>query len=407
MKLANKTIGIWGFGLVGQSAARLCSQHGAQVIVFDANETALRECPHPIAYNHEALFNQCDFIIPSPGIAITPYKKMFAGKWLFELDLFQSLFKKKIGAITGSIGKTSVTHLLTQTLRAAGLKVMAAGNIGTPLLDCVEKQHELDLIILEVSSFQLEHTESFAPDLAIWTNFYPNHLDRHITIENYFDAKYHLIQFQKSSQSALIPIELKNAIEKKQPKSCLHSFDPLEKPQHALPGFKANLLIIEKALSLLNIPFPQKIPLTQLEHRLEKVCAIQDTLFINDSKSTTIASTKAAVELFKGKQIILLLGGLSKGVDRSQLIASLPNTVEVLCFGAESEELFNMCRTYTVRATAHTHLFKAIDHALRTLKSNTVVLLSPAGSSFDEFKNFEERGNLFKKIVLSYKETMR
>ena len=134
MKLKNKIVGIWGYGRVGQSAARLCAQLGAHIFIYDTNKNSLKTCPYSVARSIDELLVKSDYMIPSPGIDISGYKKQYPQKWIAELDLFQSLFYKKIIAITGSVGKTSVTHMLTQTLQAAGWRVQAAGNIGTPML---------------------------------------------------------------------------------------------------------------------------------------------------------------------------------------------------------------------------------------------------------------------------------
>lgn len=403
MKLKNKTVGIWGYGRVGQSAAHFCVQLGANPIVYDSDINSLKNCSYSMVLSIDALLEKSDFIIPSPGIDITPYKERYAQKWLSELDLFQSLFQKKIIAITGSIGKTSITHMLTQTLQAAGWHVKCAGNIGIPMLSMIENQSELDAIVLEVSSFQLEHTRSFAPDLAIWTNFYPNHLDRHNTLEKYFQAKYQIIAHQIASQKALVPIQLKAKIEAQKPQSVVAYFDSTHTPKHHLSGFASNWLIIEKTLKTLQVPFPKKIIPTPLEHRLETVCKINDALVINDSKSTTPASTLAAIENQNAPRIVLFLGGLSKGIDRSKLIKALKNNVEVICFGAESQQLFHLCKKYSIAATQCTTMKDAIAYCMKIIRPKDVILFSPSGSSFDEFDNFEHRGNQFKRIVLSYK----
>jgi UDP-N-acetylmuramoylalanine--D-glutamate ligase len=403
MKLQNKTIGIWGYGRVGKSAAQLCAKLGAAILIYDANKNTLNKCVYPCAQSIDELLEKCDYVIASPGINITPYKKQFSAKWLNELDLFQSLFHKKIIAITGSIGKTSVTHMLTQTLQAAGWHVQAAGNIGTPMLTMIEKQSELDAIILEVSSFQLEHAQSFAPDLAIWTNLHPNHLDRHTTMQNYCDAKYQILAHQSDYQSALASIQLKHEIESRNPDVTVSYFDPTQKPQLHPFGFASNWLIIEKALDLLHVPFPQTLTISPLEHRLENVCMIRGATIINDSKSTTPASTLAAIKSLDSPRILLFLGGLSKGIDRSKLIVALSKNVRALCFGAESHTLFELCKKYSIPATLHATMKDAVSHCMQIIHPNDTVLFSPSGSSFDEFDNFEHRGNQFKKLILSYK----
>ncbi len=405
MKLKNKTIGIWGYGRVGTAAATLCTDLGAHVIVYDASPEVLKTCPYAGTQSIDQLFAHADYIIPSPGVDITQYKDTYSGIWLSELDLFQSLFHKKIIAITGSIGKTSVTHMLTQALKAAGWRVHAAGNIGTPMLSMIAQQDALDAIVLEVSSFQLEHTQSFAPDLALWTNLYPNHLDRHKTVELYCAAKYQIIAHQTATQQALISTDLYNQIIRYQPKSSLHFFNPTQKPIHHPSGFAANWLIIEKALELLHVPFPEALIVEPLEHRLEHITTINGATFINDSKSTTPASTLAAVNALQAPHITLLLGGLSKGIDRTPLIETLATkNITVHCFGKEAVSLFDACKRYNVPATCHKTLESAVQHSLSSICPQDIVLLSPAGSSFDEFTNYEQRGTFFKSLITCYKK---
>ncbi len=402
--MRQKKIAIWGYGRVGRSAGRLFSKLGATVFVYDSNTSATRECPFQIAQSIQDLFAQSEYLLPSPGIDIWPYKNQYNGIWLTELDIFQSLFKKTIIAITGSVGKTTVTHLLTHTLKAASWQVEAAGNIGTPMLDMIEKQNELDAIVLELSSFQLEYAQSFAPDLAIWTNLYPNHLDRHTTMEGYFFAKYNILKNQTSAQQVLASLVLQSPIEKQQPKSSILFFDPREKPSVHPSGFAVNWLIVEKALSLLQVTFPDHIEVSSLEHRLEKVAEINGVTFINDSKSTTPSSTLAAIESLEAPRILLFLGGLSKGIDRSDLIKKLrTKSIKVFCFGKESQQLFTLCLQHNIAASCHDTFDHAVKHCMKIVQSKDTVLFSPAGSSFDEFQNYEERGNRFKKIVLEHK----
>ena len=186
MKIDNAKIGIWGYGLVGQSAARFLSSMGAFIYIFD---DTVKQSDFPPLSSRQELLETTDMILPSPGIDVRPYHALYSGIWLSELDIFHAYFRKKIIAITGSVGKTSVTHGLNFVLQKAGMRTIAAGNIGLPCLSLISHQNEYDAVVLEVSSFQLEHCIQFAPDVAIWTNFYPNHLDRHGTMENYFLAK--------------------------------------------------------------------------------------------------------------------------------------------------------------------------------------------------------------------------
>ncbi len=310
MKFTNKTIGIWGYGRVGTSAARFFSQRGGHVIIYDMHPLVTQNCPFEVVPALTDFFTRSDALLPSPGIDTRAYRTQYQGVWLTEVDLFQDFFHKKIIAITGSVGKTTITHFLTQLLKAAGWRVQAGGNIGLPMLSLIETQHKLDAVILELSSFQLEYARSFAPDLAIWANLYPNHLDRHSTMNDYFLAKYNIVKHQTPSQKALISNALQTRFEHCPPKSTVHFFDPHEHP-HSLNavGFTENGLMVEKALSLLAVPLPKNITLLPLAHRCELVIQKNNITVINDSKSTTPASTLAAIQSINAPRTLLFLRG--------------------------------------------------------------------------------------------------
>ncbi len=400
MKIQNKTIGIWGYGAVGKSVSEMLSGNGNSILVYDENAQVRHNCPYRVVDSLDILFTQSEHLIASPGVDTRPYRQAYKGAWICELDLFQQLFHKPIIAITGSVGKTSVTHMLTETLKQAGWRIESAGNIGTPMLSLVSEQNNLDAIVLELSSFQLEFAQHFKPDLAIFTNLYPNHLDRHTTMQNYFLAKYNLIKHQTNTQKALISTELKAQIETASPSCKVTFFNPLEKPIHHFSGFACNWLIVEKVLEILQVPFPKIAKITPLEHRLEKITTINGITYINDSKSTTPASTLAAIETIKGTRILLMLGGLSKGVDRSKLIKKIADKpIIIFCFGKEAKELYKMCERFGIKSECHTSLKASFAHCIKEALPGDTILLSPAGSSFDEFENYMQRGNLFKQLL--------
>lgn len=391
MKLNNKIIGIWGFGRVGQSVARFCAQKDAQIMVW--NDSPI-ECPYPQASSLDQLLEDCDYIVPSPGVDITPYFDRCPEKWLMELDIFQYYFIKKKIAITGTLGKTTVTTQLTESLKKCGLRAIAAGNIGLPCLDIIAQQNQLDVAVLEVSSFQLEHCISFAPDVALWTNFFPNHLDRHKTLDAYFKAKLSLLKHQTNLQAAILPLNIKEQIEPYKIKSSIIYFSET--------GFNLNKKIVEIALKIIT-GSDQSIAQCSLEHRLEPVITINNIQFINDSKSTTPQSTLAALQAVSGKRIILFLGGLSKGVDRSLLIKSLPRkSLIVLCFGKEAHQLHNWCQEQNILSYEYADLNQAFAQCTSIMESGDCILFSPSGSSYDLFENYEARGNHFKECVAQY-----
>ncbi len=450
MNLSTKKIGIWGFGVVGKTALAYFAKHGFVTNVMDAKQLTqeeyllIQESKSTFIPQEKCTFflEEHDLILASPGIDLRPYES-YKHKFITELDLFYHEFKKPIIAITGTIGKTSITHLLSSIL-GTQKKVATGGNIGTGMLSLIGQQKTVDYALLELSSFQLESCSSFAPDLAIWTNFFPNHLDRHGSLENYFKAKCMLLAQQKKNQQALVPLNLapmitrslKNYIQqfhffcdqaptKDQQKQFPHanffwlknkSIMRLHTHQTTavinltlLPDitFAQNWLIISAALTLLDIPqdILQSLPsLTLPSHRIEKVATINHLDFYNDSKGTIIEATLAAVKKLQGKPIVLFMGGISKGVDRTTAFKELKNNVStIFCFGTEADFLKKHAELHAIPCFAFATLEEAFKGALSQAKAGDQILFSPSGASYDLFAHYEERGNCFKKLVEEYK----
>ncbi|OQA34613.1 MAG: UDP-N-acetylmuramoylalanine--D-glutamate ligase [Candidatus Dependentiae bacterium ADurb.Bin331] len=446
MDVQHKKIGIWGFGIVGKAAAALLSTQSVSITIMEKRELTQQENAlinqyHATSIHQDSVndfFDQNDLILMSPGIDPRPYAQQYKHKFITELDLLSSAFTKPIIAITGTVGKTSVTHFLS-TLLNRTMRVATAGNIGIGMLDLINKQEQFDCAVLEVSSFQLEYCRQFQPHLAIITNLYSNHLDRHETVENYLAAKLHILSSQKKEQQALLPIDLVSFksvhdLVKQHPEG--FSFFSLHKPsisfdyqlfwiennqifckkngiensiahvtQFPQTSFAINWLIVAAALDILGQPFnfdsSVDVESDILHHRLEKIETTQKITFYNDSKSTVPESTLAAVHSFNNQPIVLIVGGLSKGVDRaSLLIAQLPkNVVHVICFGTEKDQLFTACTQYGIIASRYETLQEAFIAACTYANETIPVLFSPSGSSYDLFNNYQERGNAFKKLI--------
>lgn len=443
-RIISKKIGIWGYGITGKAAVNYLSTQNIELCVLDKallsnDDQEFLRSKNITQYNQDQLqdfLEQCDYILPSPGIDLRAYTA-YQSKWLNELDLFHAAWSKPIIAITGSVGKTTITHLLSIILGFAGKQIATGGNIGTPMLDLLAQQDSNDAALLELSSFQLEYIKGFAPSLAIWTNFYPNHLDRHGSEQEYKEAKAKLMAFQTIEQQALIPLNLKESI---RTQSVVHYFsnhkpsdeqcaslDPeqsiyyfntdsimqfkngthelvIHRSELPAISYEENWLIICAALNLLgvNIPSMNTRSLTLPEHRLEYVATINGIDFHNDSKSTTSQSTLAAVNhLYLNKRpILLLLGGMGKGVDRAPLIAQLHGKVKkIYCFGKEADHLKALCDAQEIVSESHANLDTAFAACMRDGKTMDQIVLSPAGASFDLFANYIERGIYFKKLV--------
>ncbi len=412
-----KKFGIWGFGKTGQSTLSFLSSQGAECLIMDnkpldAFQEELIKSHNAQAIGAEYLpqfIEMNDFIMPSQGIDLHPYlEHPDAQKFISEVDLFQQFVKIPVIAITGSAGKTTTVTVLTQLLNLFGKRAIAGGNIGKPMLDVLAEQDQYDYIVLEVSSTQLEHSKQFAPHIAAILNIFPNHLDRHIDMPAYLEAKGKLLKYQTEDQIAFLPMDFMDIfwqlvgqqkvtwigndnyanITKK-----LYDVTPEKNWQIILSILEHLGFEPEKALS-----FKEKFKVPP--HRIEFVGTHNGADFYNDSKSTLPEATLQALKQFTDKEIILFLGGLSKGVDRSELINLLPlNIKHVICFGKEAEQLHAWCQEKTIPSSVHATLEDGFKQALNNTKPNDVVLFSPSGSSFDLFKNYEERGKKFKILV--------
>ncbi len=453
--MEKNAVGIWGFGIVGKAAIHFFSTLGISCEVIDARELTETErsliktfggtCTR-VAGPHDctAFLERHATVLVSPGIdtrAYTAYKH----KFIAELDLFFDYYKKPIIAITGSVGKTSVTHLLSQILLIHEPGWWTGGNIGTGVLELLASNTPSKGALIEVSSFQLDQCVRFAPDLAVITNIYPNHIDRHGSYDAYIAAKKNICAYQTAGQLCLVPYEARhyfadNAKHDDADKPSIHYVSSLpvaacdcqQMPSSAcifysehgdiyvrtkatvhkladkamLPtiSFPENWLIIVAILYLKDIPIDivstHKNNFTLPEHRLEKLGTKHGLAWYNDSKSTTMASTLAAVKRLSGPPIILILGGLGKGVDRGPLIQAVKSYVAaIICFGAEADALAQACALHGVRYRLATTLDSVIEACLDIAEPGSQVLFSPAGSSFDQFANYQQRGSYFKACV--------
>lgn len=441
--LKNKKVGVWGLGVVGTSAVSYLASKECSIEVLESRDLNTNECTFlannqakPVDHDDISDFlHNNDNIIPSPGIDLRHYKK-YQNKWLSELDLFADEWHKPIIAITGTAGKTTVTSLLSQLLTYHGASIATGGNIGTGMLDLLKVG--ADLALLEVSSFQLELCKTFAPKLAIWTNFTENHLDRHDTIDEYFTAKCNIFANQHNGDKALLPLSIAPRIHA--PDKTIYFFSPTRPTEselvHARPAagvfyldgdtiifmrrntistifnlknvpaitFNENWLVICAALHLLKKPLDIitqcSNQLTMPEHRLEKVATINDVTFYNDSKSTTPQSTTAAIQQLKDAPIKLFLGGISKGINRRPLIELIKNDVShIYCFGTEARQLQRMCVDFDISSSCSSTLERSFTLCTQRMQPGDTVLFSPAGASFDLFKNYKERGAVFKTLV--------
>jgi UDP-N-acetylmuramoylalanine--D-glutamate ligase len=355
-------------------------------------------------------FQGLDMVVLSPAVpraAVEPLlPKTGAPEILAEMELAGRYAQGKILAVTGSNGKTTSTALAAHVLKAAGLNVFTGGNIGAPLADFVAQGGQADILVLEVSSFQAQCLSTFKPDVAILLNFSPNHLDWHADMEEYLQAKLNLFAHMDAGGLAILPEPMHGDLEGREFTAARRAYfkasDRFE--SDVLPGAhnQANMEAVFMAVSRFGVSgqtMREAIEtFTPFPHRMEKVHEENGVVWINDSKSTTLESMRAALETVKAP-VILLAGGKFKGGDPAGVLPAIRGKVrEVWLYGA-SREVFEAAWSGEVPIHYRTTLAEAVAAFRPELQAGDTVLLSPATSSFDQYGNYRLRGDDFRAIA--------
>ncbi len=340
--------------------------------------------------------------IPSPGIPPSHSLIRRAKHLCSEYDLFASDMPYSIW-ISGTNGKTTTTQMITHLLRSFG--AVSGGNIGTPLANLPT---DAKIWVLESSSFSLHYTRIATPNLYVLLPITPDHLSWHGSFEAYEMAKLSPITRLKEGEIAIVPAKyahLKSAgtligYEGAEDLAKTFGLDP-----DALPFKGPFLLDALLALAVERILFGQsdyeKMATFALDpHKQEEFYDPLGRLWVDDSKATNIDATIQALKSYKGKKIYLILGGDDKGVSLEPLFGYLEN-VEIFAIGKASEQIMELAQKYRIPAHAAGTLPKAVEMIKKLHTTNSVVLLSPACASLDQFGSYKERGEIFKKEALS------
>lgn len=430
----NKKILVYGKGKSGLASQQFLERSGAKVFLFEDGEK--------IKFNLEKI----DLVIISPGISfeteLCQEIKRLNVPIISELELGFLNVKGKIVAITGTNGKTTTVSLLAHILNNGN--TFLAGNIGLPLISLWNKTNEESLIICEVSSFQLETIRKFKPNISAILNLSPDHLIRHKTIKNYFSCKARIFENQLSEDFCVLnydDVNVFNIGEKANAKKYYFSINDQTKNNSFFGTFllknkiyfkneektefimktsniklvgKKNLenvlvaCLICKLLGISNGTICNKTDsFLPLEHRMELVFEKDSIKYINDSKATNVASAIADLEAINSKTVAIF-GGSDKGEDFNLLFSNLPKNVVFSIFCGATKTKFEECakqNNYKNYASFET-LKEAIDFAKNYCKNNLKnkninLILCPACASFDEFKNYEQRGKFFKNYVIN------
>ncbi|KKN62026.1 hypothetical protein LCGC14_0515780 [marine sediment metagenome] len=445
MNLEGKRVLVVGLGSTGEALCTFLLHHGARVKVSEKKKP--EEMGQKISLweekgvavetgtHNQKSFMEADLIVPSPGVPWLPEleaARTNGVKIISEIELAYKFLKGKIVGITGSNGKSTTATLTHKILEEGGLKTYLAGNIGTPLISFVDNSADDHIYVTEISSFQLEHIEEFRVSISVLLNISPDHLDWHPSFADYYEAKKKLIVSQRENDIAILNRDdpLVWAL-KEEGEFQVYAFSRNGKvsPGCFLNGdwiFLSNKeeekLIKTSAIPLLGIhnqenimasalvghilgipPSIIKDPIKNfrgLEHRLEKVATIRGVDFYNDSKATNVDATSKSIQSFDRK-IILILGGRDKGGDFKKLRKPVKENIKrIILLGEATEKI----RT-TLKGIVPMETVSSIEEAVRLgysrAKPQEVMLLAPACTSFDMFQNFEERGKVFKREVLS------
>ena len=438
-KYKNKKVLVLGLGLSGISAINLLTKAGAEVFYHDDKEIK-NSIGSNVNFENKSEMEKYSFfaLVKSPGIELENWYVKTAKKLkipiITELELASQFCDAKLIAITGTNGKTTVTRLIYEMIkRQMGEHVYMAGNIGIPFSDVVQQACSDDYIVCEASSFQLEFTYEFHPHIAVINNIFSHHLEHHHTFKNYVEAKSKIFTNQtledylvvNGSQDASIAnlieintnkvlfglnlksdqaiVYVKNNIIYYNNEEICTKNDLLIKGNHNIENFLA-AATVAKILKVSNNKIKDVAKkFNGVEHRLEYIGEKQGCKFYNDSKSTDEEATIVALESI-GSPIILLAGGMERGDKFTSLKNHLKNVKLVELFGENKKILQRVIESVGIKTKINDNLKEAFNDGLKQSEKGDTILLSPASASWDQFKNFEERGQEFKKIYRDVEE---
>jgi UDP-N-acetylmuramoylalanine--D-glutamate ligase len=444
MELKNKRVLVVGLARTGVATALFCAARGARVTATESRTEAqigdavakLREAGVvlEVGGHVDRTFVEQDLIVPSPGVAadfpqLVAARKAGVKIWS-EIELASRFLNGSLVGITGSNGKTTTTALIEHILRGAGLPTMLAGNIGTPLISMVEQTKKNTVTVVELSSFQLELIDTFRPNVGLFLNLTPDHLDRHRTLKAYGDAKARIFENQTADDAAILNAddaasaayapstpqvywfsrkqrvaqgaylqgeEVVLRIDDEDHKVMRRGEIPLA-GAHNLENVLAATIATKLAGAAIPAIAAGVRSFAGVEHRLEFVAEINGVRYYNDSKATNVDATLKALDAFRGR-ILIILGGKDKDSDYTVLQQLLrEKAILALLIGAAAEKIEKQIAGSVAIDRAQT-IERAVEIAARTAQPGDIVLLAPACASFDQFENYEQRGRIFKDLV--------
>ncbi len=451
-RIKEKKVAVLGMARSGLALARLVKDFGGAPFVSDQKPaTALAE---PIAEleklgvayetggHTKACLEGKDFLVISPGVPkdapILKEAEKRALPIFGEVEVAYWLCPSPIAAVTGSNGKTTTTALLGNIFSSSGYTSRVAGNIGLPFSAVVAEKKPYQMIVLEISSFQLEYVEEFAPELSLFLNLSPDHLDRYVSYEEYRAAKLRIFENFGPGKKAVVNYDdvflrdyaknLKGEVFYFSMKEEVPQGAYLEGETLVFAGPQGKISLVKKeelpikgphncanALAAAAAALARGLPkegvikgllsFSGVPHRLEPVAEVNGIKFINDSKATNVDSVWYALQSVPAP-ILWIAGGKDKGGSYGPLRELIPNRVKGMVLIGQARPLIKKALGDLAPAYETKTLPEAVEKAYELATEGDTVLLSPACSSFDMFTNFEERGEIFKKSVLELKRKM-
>ena len=434
-----KKVCILGFGREGRSTYRILEKYGAQASLaiadlnpVDREENALPDSVELICgKDYQDCLDSFDMVFKSPGIVLEKPLSELSCLITCETQVFFEVFREQIIGITGTKGKSTVTSLIYHVLKESGVDCRIAGNIGIPVFDIAEGMEEDTVVVCELSCHQLEYM-TVSPKYAVFLNLYEEHLDHYGTMENYYNAKKNIYLHQEEDDILLInadiaPAELHSwnifTISDKDPQADVYVKDGtvnFSEP-YFIPTDRIKLLGVHNHYNIgiayfIAMMYISEVDFTKalctfdpLAHRLEYVDTVKGIRWYDDSISTACATAISALQSVPEVGTILI-GGMDRGIDYTFLVDFLADfDVRIICMEASGKRVYDMIRErsdFSNKERVHytDHLEGAVKLAAEITPAGMSCVMSPAAASYGIFKNFEERGDAFKKLVAELKK---
>ena len=432
----NKKIFVFGMARSGYEVSKLLAHYNNEIILVDKKEQEkekikeLEDLNIKVYIDEDAskyLDETFDYVIKNPGISneheLVKKAESLGISVINEIEVaYHFLPKVKLICVTGSNGKTTTTTIIYNMIKRYTSNVHMCGNMGIPLSKMIKDIKDNDILVMEISSQQLNNFKDFKPDIAVLTNLIPVHIDFFGNYENYKNIKKRIFKNFDEKSLAILNLENEDVVEltkdikgrkeyfsSKKKTDCyyennalyyknekvIETKDILVKGMHNYENIMCAILVM-KELGISNqIICDELKEFKGVEHRIEFVKELNNRKFYNDSKATNTVSTKIALDSFN-TPTILIMGGLDRGHSFDELDDHLKNVKYIICYGQTKERIKAWSK---VDCKVVENLEEATKKAYELSEPGDTILLSPACASWDQFNSFEERGTLFKEVI--------